>query len=190
MTKRAFWVIGAIMAGMVCVGVPVVSRAQSPFAKVPTGQEFMRYYPQRAMTAGLEGRATLDCVVGDDGLLSGCTVLSEDPKGWEFGDAALKMSAFFRMKDHVGVKHAVIPINFALETTEQRQRRLALSQLRWAREPEADDLQRSRPPSFAGAATVTMRCHVRSTPDSERGKLFGCQPVKEEPSKAGSPKRP
>ena len=42
-----------------------------------------------------EGRVTLDCIVDGDGRIS-CTVVSEDPTGWGFGEAAMRISRNFR----------------------------------------------------------------------------------------------
>lgn len=56
-----------------------------------------RYYPRRALERGVEGAALLDCRVATSGLLS-CTVLSETPHGWGFGDAALRMAGDHRMQ--------------------------------------------------------------------------------------------
>ncbi len=62
----------------------------------PSGRDFARYYPDRALQRGQEGRVTLDCLVAADGRIS-CSVTSEDPSGWGFGDAAIRISRSFRM---------------------------------------------------------------------------------------------
>jgi protein TonB len=62
----------------------------------PNAAQFAQYYPDRALEREQEGRVVLDCVVAADGRIS-CAVSSEDPSGWGFGDAALRISRFFRM---------------------------------------------------------------------------------------------
>lgn len=62
----------------------------------PDARDFARYYPDRALEREQEGRVTLDCVVAADGRIA-CTVTSEEPAGWGFGEAALRISRFFRM---------------------------------------------------------------------------------------------
>lgn len=62
----------------------------------PSGQDYARLYPQRAMDAGVSGRVTLDCLVDGNGSLS-CAVLSEEPPGYGFGDATIRLSRNFRM---------------------------------------------------------------------------------------------
>jgi protein TonB len=62
----------------------------------PTGQDFSRFYPARALERNMEGRVQLRCVVSADGRIT-CTVISEDPSGWGFGQAALQISHSFRM---------------------------------------------------------------------------------------------
>lgn len=62
----------------------------------PNQRDFARYYPERALERGQEGRVNLACIVAADGRIS-CTVTSEDPTGWGFGDAAIRISRHFRM---------------------------------------------------------------------------------------------
>jgi periplasmic protein TonB len=61
----------------------------------PSSQDFNRYYPQRAVQREQEGRVVLDCIVSADGRIA-CTVASEEPSGWGFGEAALRISRNFR----------------------------------------------------------------------------------------------
>ncbi len=62
----------------------------------PNARDFARYYPERALERGQEGRVNLACIVAADGRIS-CSVTSEDPSGWGFGEAALRISRHFRM---------------------------------------------------------------------------------------------
>jgi periplasmic protein TonB len=62
----------------------------------PSGRDFARYYPPRALEREQEGMVRLSCLVAADGRIS-CTVTSEEPPGWGFGDAALRISRHFRM---------------------------------------------------------------------------------------------
>lgn len=55
-----------------------------------------RYYPARALALEREGVVTLDCIVGLDGRLA-CAVVSETPRAWGFGEAALRIAADHRM---------------------------------------------------------------------------------------------
>lgn len=56
-----------------------------------------RFYPAHAIARGIEGRATLDCQVSITGALS-CTLVSETPAGWGFGEAALRMAREYSMQ--------------------------------------------------------------------------------------------
>jgi protein TonB len=62
----------------------------------PDGRDFSRYFPQRALDRGQEGRVVLDCIVNADGRVS-CNVSNESPEGWGFGEAAMRISRHFRM---------------------------------------------------------------------------------------------
>lgn len=66
------------------------------WAERPAAADFARYYPAEARAQGVSGQAMLDCIVAADGRLS-CTVVSEEPSGRHFGEAALRVSRHFRM---------------------------------------------------------------------------------------------
>jgi hypothetical protein len=53
-------------------------------------RDVARFYPRRALEGRQEGRATLSCLVQPRFNLH-CATASEDPPGWEFGDAALRV---------------------------------------------------------------------------------------------------
>jgi protein TonB len=87
----------------------------------PSGRDFARYYPERALQREQEGRVSLDCIVSADGRIA-CTVTAEDPQGWGFGEAALRISRHFRMapatQDGVPTSggRVRVPIRFNLAT--------------------------------------------------------------------------
>jgi protein TonB len=64
----------------------------------PGADEFAQYYPQRAMELGKEGSVVISCTVTEKGTLTGCSTSEEDPPGFGFADAAVKISRYFKMK--------------------------------------------------------------------------------------------
>lgn len=68
-----------------------------PFESRPSAYDFARYYPQRALEREQEGSAFLMCkVLGDFSLM--CGVANEDPPGWGFGDAAIRVMESSRVR--------------------------------------------------------------------------------------------
>lgn len=66
------------------------------FTQRPSGRDFERFFPPRALERGQSGRVMLDCIVAADGRIS-CSVSSEDPPGWGFGEASIRASREFRV---------------------------------------------------------------------------------------------
>gem|GEM_PF-2454105 len=67
---------------------------------------------------GVAGRAMLSCTADPQGRLSDCVVVSESPKGWNFGTAAVKMALadVIRKAPVAGMAGKVIvPVDFSLE---------------------------------------------------------------------------
>lgn len=91
----------------------------------PSGEDVARFYPPIAQVMRLEGRSTIQCSVNETGSVQGCTVLSEQPAGVGFGQAAIQLSQLFRMKPKmvdgvaVGGAEVTIPINFAMAPDEE-----------------------------------------------------------------------
>ena len=90
------------------------------WSRKPSGEDFARYYPERAQRMNVEGRATISCTVDAKGSLQGCSLVSEDPSDQDFGSAALRMSRLFKMRpmtrDGAPVSGGTvrIPISFRL----------------------------------------------------------------------------
>lgn len=84
--------------------IPVMTRAAPAsgsltgliWLQAPTGNDYARLYPEAAARQGTDGTVVLDCLVGDDGRLS-CTIVSEEPAGWGFGEATLALSRLFHL---------------------------------------------------------------------------------------------
>ncbi|MFZ2029344.1 MAG: energy transducer TonB [Vitreimonas sp.] len=85
----------------------------------PSTQDFNRFYPSRASDRGQEGRVILNCTVAASGRIT-CGVSSEDPEGWGFGEAALRISQSFRAAAQTSDGRATsggqvrVPITFRL----------------------------------------------------------------------------
>ena len=111
------------MAGATAVWAanPTSSPLEKPvWTEKPTMAQLVSLYPKAAEKAHVTGMAVIDCRVRQDGRLRACSIRKQDPAEYGFGQAALKLSALFRMeaKDGDGRSTAggavTIPIRFTL----------------------------------------------------------------------------
>lgn len=72
--------------------------AHPTYERVPTDVQFTTYYPKAAMRQGVTGKVVMECTVAPLGELRSCSILSETPTGYQFGENALKLKAFFRVQ--------------------------------------------------------------------------------------------
>jgi len=64
----------------------------------PSGDQASRYYPDAAQRMEINGVVQLDCRVTRSKTLEDCRVVSETPAGYRFGEQAIKLTQFMRMK--------------------------------------------------------------------------------------------
>lgn len=67
------------------------------WSRQPSADQMMRAYPNRAITAGVAGSASLNCMVLPTGAVTDCNVTRETPGGYGFGRAAQGLSRHFRV---------------------------------------------------------------------------------------------
>ncbi len=63
----------------------------------PTAEEMADQYPLKAIDAWVEGKVVIVCRVATTGKLNNCRVVSEEPQGLGFGNAALGVSGSMEM---------------------------------------------------------------------------------------------
>jgi len=103
--RRVWLAMG--MAALAGTGVVGATRAQTPpvpvitnpdWLRKPTADEMLAVWPAEAARRGRGGKATISCIVNVTGALQACTVVSEDPPGSGFGQAAIMLAGAFKMK--------------------------------------------------------------------------------------------
>jgi TonB family protein len=156
-----------------------------------TRAEMQTYYPAAALADAASGVAIIECVVTPKGTLDPCKALREEPQGYQFGDAAVKLAARFRMKtttrsgaSAIGrVVRMPIEFNFAwsmFEPISSRPTFDVLASPTWAKRPTSRDLERAYPEGALQThmqGDVLVRCQVQVD-----GQLAECAIDREEPS--------
>ncbi len=67
------------------------------WVREPSARDFARYFPNEALEEGQSGNVTLSCIIGGGGRLA-CSVASESPSGYGFGNAAIGISRQLRVR--------------------------------------------------------------------------------------------
>ena len=67
------------------------------WVREPSARDFARYFPDEALEDGTSGNVTLSCIIGGGGRLA-CSVASESPSGYGFGNAAIGISRQLRVR--------------------------------------------------------------------------------------------
>ena len=91
----------AIYLGLALAGVASVCMAAAlrpVWTQTPSEDDMIAVYPPSALAAQLGGKAVVSCRVTPNGELGGCELVSEDPAGQGFGQAALGLAPTFRMQ--------------------------------------------------------------------------------------------
>jgi TonB family protein len=64
---------------------------------VASGEQFARFYPERAALFQIGGEAVVQCAVDADGKLVDCQAIAESRHDFDFGKAALGLSPLFQV---------------------------------------------------------------------------------------------
>lgn len=87
------------------------------WVRAPNARDFARYFPDRAIDAGVSGSVTLDCIIGGGGRLA-CSVSGESPDGYGFGRAAINISRQLRVDTRLNDgssaagRNLILPLSF------------------------------------------------------------------------------
>jgi TonB family protein len=117
---RRKWIFG--LAGAASLLPFLVSaspqNSAADWAREPTAGDLMRVYPEKARAKGIDGTGVIECIATVDGSLRACTIKSESPEGFGFGQAALAMAPQFQMKPEVnGGKRVEIKVDIPIRFT-------------------------------------------------------------------------
>ncbi len=71
---------------------------EKSWVHLPRADEAFALYPEKAKLHGIQGQVQLRCRVRPTGVLTGCAVIDEAPKGHQFGAATLRLVKLFQLE--------------------------------------------------------------------------------------------
>lgn len=74
----------------------LAGRTAPDWLSQPNGDVLAAFYPPQAQQDQVEGRAAVKCIVTPAGVATSCTVVSESPDGYGFGNATVEIASYFR----------------------------------------------------------------------------------------------
>jgi TonB family protein len=181
----------SVIAGPALADPPAAPATPAPaihgqlqWSSTPTASDVSHYYPTRAQFEGVEGRGVISCTIAAGGALTNCSVFSEDPPQYGFGQAVLSMSNLFRVNMHSADPGVVIhlPMSFRVpqgETATPPAPPNALMSPSWISQPTPADLAAGAPVSREGGRAL-MDCVFDA-----QGGVTGCHAVAEVPAGGG-----
>jgi hypothetical protein len=87
-----------VLVSITAPGKPAPKPTSPQWVRALDPASLLAVYPAKAMTAGvMRGRGVVECRVTHEGSLADCRVISEDPEGLGFGEAALKVAGLMAM---------------------------------------------------------------------------------------------
>lgn len=87
-----------ILAAALATAAPeAVTAVKADYRQWPSSYDWYLATPEAVHSTGKAGHATLRCKVNDFGDLAKCEVAEEDPKGFGFGKAAMKLRTRVKM---------------------------------------------------------------------------------------------
>jgi hypothetical protein len=99
--------LSALLAG-VSAAEPLPRLEKPNFTRLPSANDLVRLFPDRAVSRGLSGIAEIECIVGAKGEMKDCQVLAEAPAGLGFGEATVGAARYFRVPSIDAEGHSTV----------------------------------------------------------------------------------
>ncbi len=191
--------LAGLVAVLLTVGPSVAAEAPKPIVypegwvppdwlRKPTPDQLMAVVPEAAIKSGRGGKATISCTITVQGALSACEVVSEDPPGLGFGNAAVVLSSQLQFKPATlkgvpTVAQARIPIIFPPGHGPTSTSVAVLPSVMMRAAPSYQDVAAAYPAiarAKGAGGRAAMRCTI-----TKAGGLKSCSIISEAPSSMG-----
>jgi TonB family protein len=164
---------------------------QPDWQKKPRAEDILGVYPREALRRGVNGQAVISCIVAIQGTLTDCVVVSEEPEGMDFGQAAIALTPQLLMRPARLAGQPVpsevrIPIKWARMAgaiAPASSRGVASPAMVWDQAPGYAEVAAAYPKK-AAASKVGGRATLACAFEKD-GRLVDCEVIAEEPKSQG-----
>ncbi|MDZ4375215.1 MAG: energy transducer TonB [Phenylobacterium sp.] len=156
-----------------------------------TPAQLTEVFPVEAYRKGIDGRATISCVLTEQAVMTQCVVLEESPPGSGFGGATIALTPQMQMRpatqDGKPVRHEVAyTVGFAMGGSgsrgiRQTRRRIIPASLTWAEAPDFAAVAAAMPAAASDkSGRVVLLCDMTG-----EGRLEDCDVAQADPKGQG-----
>jgi TonB family protein len=156
-------IIATVVAGAVATSSGVSSStSEASVTRMASDVEVVFAYPRAAYRAHVSGAATVQCVLDERAAVRKCSVVSEQPGGQGFGDAATKLVPYMAFSVPPSTDGAGSVVSFTITFKNP----MADKWPNYLRVPSADYLRSVWPRDMTGQVQIGCRVEIDGTPDA------------------------
>lgn len=173
-------------AGEMASGGKKVIQPNVAWSQAPSYADVVAAYPKKARDARVGGRATIACLMGEDGRLKSCVRAISEPRGYGFDIAAKQLAQRFQIlvnseEGRKATHSLTVHLPFTFDPEMLVSGEPVVGKPNWASLPSSQQMSGAFASlKLQGTTRATIACRVE-----QEGRLSDCSVVSEAPLGAG-----